>query len=645
MAIQLSDNISINAAKPDGARYFNRANRPYESVQQVLSELAQSVLHEGLTVNVMGIEYWFPDGINIEVKSSGTGSVGVTDVTYNELITMIDDGGLVTGAQYRITDYKTIHNMLDYADLSVLLDYDNSVPAPTNIVVTPNAVGANPVTYYCVAFGLFDVRYKLNDTYVSLFSEEFTYTEGDDTTSTMISYDFGYIDNVDLINIVILRGIESGVYTSYLDGISKYEPLPYDMYSQFSIGNTSDYYNYSGYPINVVNTGDPEALIVTANDSNSIDKLARSETYPQDIIYYDWNPDKWKLDSAFSNYSDFNNSNADSLTIVDGFKGVIYFRHDTYNDNYMGYDFRNVKYRRWEIMEMPWEATNVYNKGVYVTYNNILYISISESNLGFTPQFNNLKWGGVLTLTDKFFVAEMNYSNGKFQAGSAYVDVKTFDLDPTLGNTATYEKSCLSNHFSSYRDDTDKWNSVGSILTNNVFFLNTEPQIYMNAYGYSFANNTCFGAFNDSNVGDNCQFNLFIGGFSFNNALTKFYNNVVKNMDSCDIATNFNYNFIDNNVSSNTFKNNVQNSIFNNGFYGNTVNNSVNGVVVSSYASKCVFDDGVSNINLNSNTEVSDMIRYSNYNHRIFIGNGNSVFIEWFDEFYDKNILQIQKNN
>jgi hypothetical protein len=680
MAIQLSDNININAAKPDGARYFNRANRPYENVQQVLSELAQSVLHEGLTVNVMGVEYWFPDGINLVVKA--VGSVGVIDVTYYELANMIDGGELTAGAQYRITDYATVHNMLDYANMNVLLDYDKPVPAPTNIVVLPDAVGSNPITYYCVAFGLFDEGTKIGgETYVSLFSEEFTYTEGGETTSTMISYDFSSIDNVDFSNIVILRGLESGVYTAELNGISAQDSLPYDMFNQFFTTDISYYYEYHGYPEDFINIGTTEELIVTANDNYNLDKFARSAEYPQDIIYYDWNPNNWLYDPAFSNYSDYRNGYAKNQNVVSGFKGVINFRHDTLNDNYMGYDFRNVKYRRWSTNTDSWVNNIPYGVGKYVIYNNILYKSKADNNLNFNPSSNvETKWLIVMPMnTHGFFVAEFDYinGNGEFSAGDKYIDVKTFDVDPTSGFNNTYEESCLSNHFQSYKDDSDNWYASGSLLTNNVFFLNSSTQIIMNTFGFGFYSNTVYSNFSNNNFDDFCSYNIFAYEFMSSKASSNFYGNIFKLSNYNTFGGDFGNNFIDeilynntfgsgnnnniigygftNNTTDSGFQNNIigrdfgYNSIgvgfhgnnINNNFYSNTIKNNVANCVIGESMLNCEFDNNVSEIDLTTQPELASEIYDSNYNHRIFVGVNSTIFVEWIDEFYDKNISTI----
>lgn len=82
------------------------------------------------------------------------------------------------------------------------------------------------------------------------------------------------------------------------------------------IPNTTDY-----------NTGSTEVLIVRALTSSTIDKLAMSESYPQDVIYYEL---------------------VDSST-MGGDRGRIYFRHDTAPTKNIAVweDWRARKYRRW----------------------------------------------------------------------------------------------------------------------------------------------------------------------------------------------------------------------------------------------------------------------------------------------------------
>ena len=154
----------------------------------------------------------------------------------------------------------------------------------------------------------------------------------------------------------------------------------------FSDGNTT--------LLDAINTAATEPLIVTATKTDDLNKLAISTVYPQDIIYYDWNPDNWKNDCSFS---DCLSAEPGEETIITGFKGVIYYRKDTINNNTASFDFRGVKFRRWSILNAPaWSDAVTYAKNDFVNYNNILYISSVDSNLNNIPTANSYAWIGLV---------------------------------------------------------------------------------------------------------------------------------------------------------------------------------------------------------------------------------------------------------
>ncbi len=154
----------------------------------------------------------------------------------------------------------------------------------------------------------------------------------------------------------------------------------------FSDGNTT--------LLDAINTATTEPLIVTATKIDDLNKLAISTVYPQDIIYYDWNPDNWKNDCSFS---DCLSAEPGEETIITGFKGVIYYRKDTINNNTASFDFRGVKFRRWSILNAPaWSDAVTYAKNDFVNYNNILYISSVDSNLNNIPTANSYAWIGLV---------------------------------------------------------------------------------------------------------------------------------------------------------------------------------------------------------------------------------------------------------
>ena len=159
----------------------------------------------------------------------------------------------------------------------------------------------------------------------------------------------------------------------------------------FSDGNTT--------LLDAINTATTEPLIVTATKIDDLNKLAISTVYPQDIIYYDWNPDNWKNDCSFS---DCLSAEPGEETIITGFKGVIYYRKDTINNNTASFDFRGVKFRRWSILNAPaWSDAVTYAKNDFVNYNNILYISSVDNNLNNIPTANSYKWVGLVDYVDE----------------------------------------------------------------------------------------------------------------------------------------------------------------------------------------------------------------------------------------------------
>ena len=79
MAIILSDNIQVNAPKPVDSRYLNILV-PYSSTTAANIAIVSGVRFTGLTVNILGTEYWYKDGIAdscLVLKSSTSNIVNV----------------------------------------------------------------------------------------------------------------------------------------------------------------------------------------------------------------------------------------------------------------------------------------------------------------------------------------------------------------------------------------------------------------------------------------------------------------------------------------------------------------------------------------------------------------------------------------
>jgi len=139
MAIELNDNIKILAPKPDSSRYWNLANTPYTDTVQVLSEIPIGLRFIGMLVNVNGTEYWFRDGINLELYNkplTGLDMVAAlqalpladkltaNDITYNAVLlkTFLDN---LTGSNLGVLEIETTYNGNFFNGMRVAF-YDNT---------------------------------------------------------------------------------------------------------------------------------------------------------------------------------------------------------------------------------------------------------------------------------------------------------------------------------------------------------------------------------------------------------------------------------------------------------------------------------------------------------------------------------------
>lgn len=224
------------------------------------------------------------------------------------------------------------------------------------------------------------------------------------------------------------------------------------------------HYMFDGYNrINDINSGTIEPLIVRAISNNKLHFFAYSELYPKDTIYYDWDQNNWISNLSFS----------DGVNIINGFKGVIYRRIDTIKNNDIGYDFRNVKFRRWKN-----------NDNLFTEYDFNFYYTLNESS----------------------------ESNDSLD----YLDLYTFH--PTDAYN-TYEKNVFDNTIK-----TNGGQFFKSLLPNNVFILNGNFDSPSHQYPNTIDNNLGINVVNCTINGNGFIHNkitfamnkIFIGGVTDN---------------------------------------------------------------------------------------------------------------------------------
>lgn len=180
------------------------------------------------------------------------------------------------------------------------------------------------------------------------------------------------VDNITVATV-------DGVYTKLIDEVTYAELAALISGSDLIQGRQyliTDYRTTHTVPGTAdLNTGSLEPIIVTAVDTNSLASLALSTVYPNDILYY-------------------NVSNVDQTKVQNQTMGFINRRIDTENNIDVPFDFRNVKFRRWEL-----NVSNVWDIGVSYSFlsvvvgsDNNIYISMIAANLGNDPIVENYHW-------------------------------------------------------------------------------------------------------------------------------------------------------------------------------------------------------------------------------------------------------------
>ena len=282
-----------------------------------------------------------------------------------------------------------------------------------------------------------------------------------------------------------------------------------------------------------INTGSLEPLIVKAVTINELDKEAISTAYPKDIIYYNINSDI--RDIAFYN---------DDESPVAGYKGQIYFRHDTIQNVSTWYDFRNVKFRRWLVGATAWVSENSYTAKDVVEYNDILYkCKVTHSGVSTAPDSDFTNW---IKWLDKTLNWSWTSDKTLFNVGDITTDNLIMSSPIDLFTFGDYYENVKDVHIG--RNDLSILiDGYGVITTLNNIVVNTVNGIscIANTFGELCFNNT---------IADGFIVNTIGGGFNSNILGDDFHDNIIGNY--------FNYNTIGDNFQTNTIKSNIGNIDF-----------------------------------------------------------------------------------
>jgi hypothetical protein len=298
-----------------------------------------------------------------------------------------------------------------------------------------------------------------------------------------------------------------------------------------------------------INTGSLEPLIVTAATVNTLSPFAISTTFPKDIIWY--------------------NFTSDQNAIPGCTKGYIYRRIDTIQSNDIPFDFRNVKFRRWQINVTTQDATGAvgtYTKGAVVkkTSTNEVYLKLnnnsgvfSDTNFWTRLSFDNLSY---ISPTQTQWQVINDFYTLTIPCSSLFQDYKMWSVD-------SYYNTANNNIINSIQS--------GIFIGGNLTKYNTV--IYENYFSYNnigsfFYNNSILNSFQNNKIKD-FFYNNLIGNYFYNNVIDgNFYGNVIGSFFSDNVLNQFFYsNVCDSNFSINIIQQGFNNNSVANSFQNNNI--------------------------------------------------------------------------
>ena len=163
MAIQLNDNIKVNAGKPVEAKYLNGLV-PYVNVSEVNTIIPIAERFKGLTVNIDGVEYWYKDGVSdldLIEKANASVSSNVRDVenylttTGITATTSSDFIGIVSGSTVYLPPTPTIGLQLTISDIG-----GKAFDFPITIDGSGNNIDADPQGFIDSDYGTLTLMYN-----------------------------------------------------------------------------------------------------------------------------------------------------------------------------------------------------------------------------------------------------------------------------------------------------------------------------------------------------------------------------------------------------------------------------------------------------------------------------------------------------
>ena len=367
-----------------------------------------------------------------------------------------------------------------------------------------------------------------------------------------------------------------------------------------------------------VHFGNLEPFIVYALGVDKLHHQAYSELFPQDIIYYDITGGDVR-DIAFFNTGEE----------IEGLKGIIYFRKDTIQNVQLGYDFRNVKFRRWLVDAVEWVSGAPYLAKAVVNFEGLLYKCIQNVTDTTGPDSDIEHWIRWLDLDYKYShtSTEGDFLPGDINSANLIIsnDRSNYEDYYTFWDQYHEVKNCYFEVFplSMYIEY-----GYNSILTNNVFILD-----------YPMCYNNTFKSLTYCNTFKECETNEVSGIFIYNvvdyefdkNKIINAYRNIIGPYFFTNYIkiSNFNQNVIrssfgTNNIEIGEFRFNNIRPYFQ---YNNISVAQFNSNIIESYFQnnniKCLY--------FNSKNLLEATHVYEDYYCEIANGASNTLWLRYYD--------------
>lgn len=182
--------------------------------------------------------------------------------------------------------------------------------------------------------------------------------------------------------------------------------------------------------------GEIEPIIVFATSENRIGINAISPFFHNDILEYEWDPDEFINDAAFSNLVGL------------GFKGVITYREDVRNNLSSDWDFRNVKFRRWTPIAPEWVDSTFYAVHDVVHHDFFIFKCIAD-NINREPSILSSSgfWVQLLNLNDNPYWSpnsiSITFDGVTISSGLDYEDFYSFNLLSNVKNNNLRTSQCI----------------------------------------------------------------------------------------------------------------------------------------------------------------------------------------------------------